>query len=175
MRRPTSVEELLDIEAIRQLKGLYSVLLDQKRWDEWRELFTDDLIVEGLPFRRDIGGDGFVAEVKRLLHPWITTHHIHNGRIVITGENTARALWPMQDDIEDPELPPGDPNRRHLGYGWYEEEYRKDESGDWRISYFRLSRIRWENIELKTSPLGEVRGLEGEDVSGAKPLGAEFI
>ena len=33
---------LWEIEAIKQLKARYCRYLDAKRWDDWRELFTDD-------------------------------------------------------------------------------------------------------------------------------------
>lgn len=35
-----TVEQMADIEAIRQLKARYFRLMDQKRWDELRDVFT---------------------------------------------------------------------------------------------------------------------------------------
>ena len=39
-------DELADIEAIRQLKARYFRTLDQKDWEGYREVFTDDVVVD---------------------------------------------------------------------------------------------------------------------------------
>jgi len=41
--------EIVEIEAIKQLKARYFRLMDEKRWDEWAEVFTEDFegIVHG--------------------------------------------------------------------------------------------------------------------------------
>ena len=35
-------EDLVEIEQIRQLKARYFHLMDQKRWDEWEQVFCED-------------------------------------------------------------------------------------------------------------------------------------
>jgi len=49
--------ELTTVEAIEQLKQLkarYFRLMDQKRWDEWQEVFTEDVtaVYHGVPGSR---------------------------------------------------------------------------------------------------------------------------
>ena len=41
-----NASDLVEIEAIKQLKARYFRLLDTKRWDAWREVFTEDLRAE---------------------------------------------------------------------------------------------------------------------------------
>ena len=40
--RPMELTDLLEIEQIKQLKARYFRLMDQKRWDEFAQLFTED-------------------------------------------------------------------------------------------------------------------------------------
>ncbi|CAB4836986.1 MAG: hypothetical protein F2754_17095 [Actinobacteria bacterium] len=44
---------LADIEEIRQLKARYFRLTDQKRWDEWLDVFVEDVRIDWPP---DKGG-----------------------------------------------------------------------------------------------------------------------
>ncbi|NOT53085.1 MAG: SnoaL-like domain-containing protein, partial [Deltaproteobacteria bacterium] len=47
-----------EVEQIQQLKARYFRLMDQKRWDEWRELFTEDVtaVYHGVPGNRRSDG-----------------------------------------------------------------------------------------------------------------------
>ena len=136
-------EEWRDIEAIKQLKARYFRLMDTKQWEAWRDVFTDDARFEGT--RRAFSGpDEFVAATSAWLHPATTVHQGHMPEIVRTGKATARGVWAMFDRVEfpteDQEGPfPG--SRGFVGYGHYEEEYRK-EGGEWKISLLRLTRLR---------------------------------
>lgn len=136
------LERLLDLEAIKQLKARYFLYVDTKQWDSWRELFTEDVVVEGT--RQPVGAarDAFVDGVRSALEGVQTCHHGHMPIIELTGPNTARGVWAMFDDLR---FPPGhqwsDGYPRLLGYGHYEEEYRKD-GGAWRISFMRLTRLQ---------------------------------
>jgi SnoaL-like domain len=51
---------LAEIEAIKQLKARYFRLLDTKRWDEWREIFSKD-------FEGQVAG----AAVHPTIHSWV--------------------------------------------------------------------------------------------------------
>jgi hypothetical protein len=160
MATPTTLAELLDVEAIKQLKARYCLLLDLKHWDEWRALFTEDARFEGIPYPPDISRDDFVARLSARLEPLTTIHQVHNGAVELTGPTTARGLWAMFDDLEGKEQPENDEFPRRFGYGYYEEEYRKD-GGEWRIAFLRLTRIRvdrvaWQSqpVEVSVAPLG---------------------
>jgi hypothetical protein len=132
---------LLDIEAIKQLKAKYFLFMDCKQWEEWRGLFTDDLRVEGTKQPPDGSRDAFVDGVRDALTGVQTCHQGHTPIIELTSERTARGVWAMFDELRFPDGHPwSEGYPRRLGYGHYEEEYRK-EAGSWRISFLRLARL----------------------------------
>jgi len=130
-----------DIEAIKQLKARYFRLMDQKRWDEWGQVFTADAVMEvpeaGMVNR---GRTEIVSTVSAALVGARTVHHGHMPEIEVTGENRARGIWAMSDYVE---WPPNDDGARVgiTGYGHYLEEYAR-EDGQWRIARTRLERLR---------------------------------
>jgi hypothetical protein len=132
---------LFDIEALKQLKAKYFLYLDTKQWDAWRELFTDDVKVEGTKQTPDATRDTFVAGVRNSLEGVQTCHQGHTPIIELTGESTARGVWAMFDDLRFPDGHPwSEGYPRRIGYGHYEEEYRKVD-GEWKISFMRLARL----------------------------------
>jgi hypothetical protein len=140
------LQELRDIEEIKQLKSRYFFLMDTKRWDEWRTLFTDDARFAGTLQDPDAGPDVFVAGVRTMLDDVLSIHQGHMPLIDLTGPDTARGVWAMYDWLEFKPTHPmhhGLPHR--IGYGHYEEEYRRD-GGRWKISFMRLSRLRVDRL-----------------------------
>jgi hypothetical protein len=160
----TSVQDLIDIEAIKQLKARYCLALDLKRWDEWRACFTDDMVIEGVPFARDLGPDAFVKGVSERLAPLTTVHQVHNGAVTITGPGTARAFWAMYDDLQGFEEPEDAEYPRRQGFGYYEEQYRKGADG-WRISFFRFTRLRVDRLRQDSKRVE----------SAIRPVGAQWL
>jgi hypothetical protein len=139
------VQQLLDIEQIRRLKARYFRLMDTKRWEEFRNLFTDDALFEGNTDLQTITGppglvadsaDRFVAIVRERLERATTVHHGHMPEIEIIDATSATGIWAMVDLLERPDSP----FPSFQGYGHYHDEYRK-EGGQWRISASRLTRI----------------------------------
>jgi len=130
-----------DIEAIKQLKARYFRLMDQKRWDEWGQVFTLNAVMEvpeaGMVNR---GRAEIVRVVSTALEGARTVHHGHMPEIEVADENTARGIWAMFDHVEWPASDGGD-RVGITGYGHYVEEYRR-EDGAWRISHTRLDRLR---------------------------------
>jgi hypothetical protein len=141
MTPPRTLQQLLDVEAIKQLKADYFYLMDTKRWEEWKELFTEDFAVDGPAAHRG-GRDGFVEFVRELLQDVTSFHQGSMPVIDIADETTARGRWSMSDILW---LPAGHPwsggeATRQQGYGHYHEEYRR-ETGPWKIARMRLSRV----------------------------------
>jgi hypothetical protein len=134
-----SLQRLLDIEEIKQLKARYFRLLDAKEWDAWRQLFTEDARFE-VPMPGDLSTrDSFVEVVKSNLADARTAHHGHMPEIEILNTTTARGTWALADYVE---LAPVDNQRAGIrGYGHYHERYRKDD-GRWRISELVLRYLR---------------------------------
>lgn len=135
------VQQLLDLEALKQLKARYFRCLDTKDWAGWTEVFTEDVVME-LPEADTVvdGRDAVVDGVSGALDGVRTVHHGHMPELELTGPDTARGIWAMFDYVEWPLNEDGSRNGM-TGYGHYHEEYRR-EAGGWRISHLRLERLR---------------------------------
>ncbi len=131
-----------DLEAIKQLKARYFRLMDTKQWDAWRDLFTEDAVLQASPDseERFEGRDEIVAKVSHVLRDAVTVHHGHMPEIEIHGD-TASGVWAMDDFVEMPQLV------LH-GWGHYHEEYAR-EDGRWRIRSSRLARLR---LDIQPKP-----------------------
>jgi hypothetical protein len=130
--------DLVEIEAIKQLKARYFRFLDTKQWDAWRELFAGDFQAEihgPHPVIHYESRDAMVDAMREILADAPTVHHGHMPEIELTGPDTARGIWAMLDLVK---LGAG-----FVGYGHYHEEYRKVD-GDWRIARMRLTRLHIE-------------------------------
>lgn len=133
---------LAEIEAIKKLKARYFRLMDQKRWEEWSELFTEDVvgIYQGPhPEIRYEGRADLVTRTSAALANAVTVHHGHMPEIEITSPTTARGIWAMDDYVRIPKV------MLLKGYGHYEEEYLK-ENGRWKIKSIRLTRLHVETL-----------------------------
>jgi ketosteroid isomerase-like protein len=141
-------EDLVTIEQIRQLKARYFHAMDQKRWDDWEQVFCEDALIdttqEGSPLIE--GRKAFREFLPPILQDVKTVHHGHLSEIALTSATTATGTWSMEDHLWWPD-------GRHLwGTGFYFEKYRKDPDGDWRIAEMKLRRIRTEVDGQQTFP-----------------------
>jgi len=138
------LQELLDIEAIKQLKARYFRLMDLKQWDDWGLVFTADCVME-VPEADMVntGRQEIVTNVSGALVGARTCHHGHMPEIQIAGDGTARGVWAMFDYVE---WDARDGTRVGLqGYGHYREQYVR-EDGQWRIARTRLERLRVDSL-----------------------------
>ena len=142
MTDPTpSLEDLVSIEQIKQLKARYFRLLDTQQWTDWGEVFAEDGVMD---VSDDTGSREtglvrgrvrIVKAVSGMLSGARTVHHGHMPEIELLSATEARGVWAMFDYIEFK------PSRGIRGYGHYHEEYRK-EAGKWHISKLKLTRLR---------------------------------
>jgi 3-phenylpropionate/cinnamic acid dioxygenase small subunit len=113
-----------EVEQIKQVKARYFRLMDQKRWDEWREVFTEDVtaVYHGVPgsHRSDDltqlkcnGRTELVGTISGFLSKGISIHHGHMPEIEVTSPTTARGIWAMVDYLRMPQF-------TLKGYGHYE-------------------------------------------------------
>jgi uncharacterized protein (TIGR02246 family) len=141
----TAIQQLLDIEQIKQLKARYFRLVDTKQWDGWGKVFASDAVLEvpeGDLVHR--GRAEIVANVSTVMEHLRTVHHGLMPEIEITGPDTARGVWAMSDYVE---WPSEDGTRVGLrGYGHYVEEYVR-EDGQWCIARSRLERLRVDPLD----------------------------
>lgn len=151
---PTA-DDLADIESIRQLKARYFRLMDQKRWDEWRDVFVEDVEIctpddTGDPTPA-VGRDSWIEGLKAMIDPVSTIHHGHMSEIAVNGDE-ARGVWAMEDHLF---WPPESGLGHMWGTGWYEETYRRGADGEWRIATLYLRRIRVESDGRQLFPREE--------------------
>ena len=129
--------DLVEIEAIKQLKARYCRLLDTKDWTGWRAIFADDFHSDTSEAGGKVidGADEFVAFTRKSLRGQATVHQVHAPEIEVTSATTARGVWALEDVVR---FGPG-VNLR--GYGHYTETYEKTD-GQWRIKSSKLTRLR---------------------------------
>jgi hypothetical protein len=131
--------DLVDIEALKQLKARYCRLLDTKDWVAWRQLFSDDFVSDTSTAggRLIEGADDFVAFTRSNLKKpsQVTAHQVHAPELELTSPVAARGVWALEDVVR---LAPGITLR---GYGHYHETYAKVD-GQWLITSSTLTRLR---------------------------------
>ena len=140
-----AVQRLVEIEAIKQLKGRYQRAVDTKDWDLMRSVLAPDchsVYSDGkysfddrdaiVTFLSDGLGDPAVVQ---------SMHHAHTPEIEITSDTTARGTWYLEDFVIS-ELPSdGAPHGTVMhGTGIYRDEYAKID-GDWMIAKTGYERI----------------------------------
>jgi hypothetical protein len=130
-----------EIEDIKRLKARYCRLMDQKRWQEWGDLFTADAVLETgegdghmVIAGRDAIRDGVAAAMDGIL----SSHNAGNPEIELTGPKTATGIW-SATFIQFA--------GRLRGYGFYYEDYVKDE-GAWRIAKLSMPTTFVEGSEI---------------------------
>jgi len=149
-----SIEQLNDIEDIKQLKARYCRLIDQKQWSELESDFVTDAAIEiaGAPggaddTQRFTSAHEFIDALSKLMGPLVSVHQVHAPEIEILDEQNARGTWTVADRLV---FPAGSPLKVLQGWGIYHETYKK-KSGRWQIASVRLERLLVEPVENKVS------------------------
>ena len=129
-------EDLVEIEQIKQLKARYFRLMDQKRWDEFAELFTEDCeqswqAAPDQPAGGGQGREGVVAFIRQSLEGIRSVHHGHMPEIELTGPDTAVGIWALHDHCR------ANGEIVFDGAGYYRDEYERHD-GRWLIRSTRL-------------------------------------
>lgn len=129
-----STPEFADWLAICNLKAAYCRLLDTKDWENWKQLFTEDCVVDttGAGGSVEHGRDRFVGFVSKTLATARTAHQIHSPEITVEGD-TAYVVWAMQDRVMKDEF-------ALTGYGHYRETCVRTTQG-WKIAEQKLTRL----------------------------------
>jgi SnoaL-like domain len=118
-----------DLEDLRQLKYRYLRTLDLKLWDDFADTLANDIQASyGTRLSFD-GRDAVVDFMRTSLPPTIiTVHQCHHPELTVDGD-TATGTWYLEDKVIITE------HRMLLtGAAFYEDEYRRDPDGVWRIS-----------------------------------------
>jgi hypothetical protein len=131
----SQIQRLADIEAIKTVKHKYIRLVDSKKWDEWRGLFTEDCILNTEGGVHE-GPDDIVQGISRSIGNGNTIHRVTMPEITFTGPDTAEVIWGQQDVVS---VIHGGQDYSFQGYGYYHEEYVRTPAG-WKIRRSRLER-----------------------------------
>jgi len=157
----TEYTELMDIEAIKKLRILYSHLLDTKDLDRLTGLFTEDAVCNfgggrGIwtgreELRRNWAGVHTEFDTNRAgSYPFL--HAVTNHWVELTGPNSAEGRCYLLDWVT------AQVDRNPLlVLGIYADIYRK-ESGTWRISYCRIDYV-WPERDVVGGAPGGLRAV----------------
>ena len=137
-----------DVEEIKKLKARYFRCLDSKDWDGYRNVFTDDVVVDLSPAGDVVrqGIDAFMEYVRGLTLVQ-SVHQGHMPEIDLTSPTTARGIWALEDFNR------WENGQDTHGYGHYHETYEKVD-GQWRIKTMRLSYLRIDVTSATIRPGG---------------------
>jgi hypothetical protein len=134
----TTIENLIDIHEIKNLRILYSAYFDGQEIDKLMELLTPDVVCE---FGPEYGGNweghetiraNFLSYMDREGQPWSVMHAITNHIIELTGPDTAKGRCYLLDlNLAD-----GNPDPLFL-FGVYDDLYKKVD-GNWLIYRTRI-------------------------------------
>ncbi len=140
----TTIEDLLDIHEIENLRIRYSAYFDGREIDKLMRLFSDDAVCE---FGPEYGGDwedsetirnSFLRYMEREGQAWSVLHAITNHTIELTGPDTARGRCYLLD------LNLADANENPLYlFGAYDDLYKKVD-GQWLMYRTRIDFL-WPN------------------------------
>jgi hypothetical protein len=141
-----TLDQLNDLEAIRQLKARYFRLMDTQQWRAWESCFTADIsaFYAGVPratpdLPLDAGLEGHAALVAGVSSLMTGAQSIHQGfmpELELTSATTARGIWAMFDYVMLPTC-------HFKGWGHYHEDYVKEDGG-WRMKRIKLTRLHTE-------------------------------
>lgn len=128
------------LEEIRRVKYRYLRCVDQKRWDEFAGTLTADATANyGTPAMGEplnlAGRDAITAFMRVNLGPdIITTHFAGQPEIDVNGDQAA-GTWCFEDTVISTTH-----NIMIRGCAFYEDRYRRDTDGAWRISHTGYTR-----------------------------------
>ena len=142
--------DLVVLEEIKRLKYRYLRGVDLKLWDEVADTFTVDATADY--GTHAVGGDGKKFEGRDAILEFltaslgngiITVHHAGQPEIEVDGD-TATGRWSFTDKVIVP-----DHKVIIEGAAFYEDTYRRDADGAWRMSHIGYVRtyesmLSWE-------------------------------
>jgi hypothetical protein len=132
-----TVEELLAVESIKNLRVLGSRYLDSGRLDDLVALYTEDAICEFGPYGTWRGRETFRDNFAAAEAPFYASgyfsnlHVVTNHAVELTGPDTATGVVYLLDFVTGDQMREGGNPLYWLGV--YEEEYRRT-GQHWRIS-----------------------------------------
>ena len=140
------IGDLEDMRAIERLQAEYWDTLDAKDWDGLRACLVEDFVfVNNTTGGLYEGREGMLATMRAKFADGVTSSHQgHHQWIELTGEETARSHWSLQDDLYDAQR-----GGEFVGRAHYDNEYVKID-GRWYFAKMSLTYLRGEaNIKKR--------------------------
>ena len=144
-----TIEELCEIEEIRNLRTLYAHYYDGNRVEELVDLFTDDAVCDfGENYGKWVGKEEihreYAAAAANKSPAYGILHNVTNPWIRIVDETTAIGRWYLlnvrsTEGVENP----------LILFGIYDERYQKTGDG-WKIQRTRIDFL-WPRREINGS------------------------
>ncbi len=132
-----TLEELLEIEAIKVVKYRYQRAVDTRDWELMATLLTEDATCAYSSGRFSYEGRDAIIGFLRASMPQdkLSTHLVHQPEIELTGPDTAKACWAIEDVviIESERI-------IVRGAAYYRDRLRKVD-GEWRIAHTGYRRL----------------------------------
>lgn len=141
----TNLEQLLAIEAIKQLKARYFHCMDFKDWNGLRDVFSADALFDvrgalevpkpgAVHTEPPLSGlDNIITYIRQGLEPLVSVHYGHMPHITLLAADRAEGIWTLEDWLYSPA-------GTFHGQGHYHERYMRTDQG-WRIQHLRLTRL----------------------------------
>ena len=124
--------DLETLEDVRRLKYRYLRTLDTKQWDDFADTLAPDVEANYGKRLSFTGRDAVVEYMRTSLPPTIITiHQCHHPEIELAGDpvTSATGTWYLYDKVLVLE------HRLMLtGAAFYDDTYRRETDGAWRIS-----------------------------------------
>jgi len=127
-----SLQEISDRLEIQDLIYNYSAIIDQKRFDDLRNVFTEDAHIDYSAFGAPVGGrDAIIAFLHQVMGMFPNHQHLNaNAQITVDGDTaTGRVMCFNPQEISMPD----DKTHIFMCGLWYVDEYTRTDVG-WRIS-----------------------------------------
>jgi uncharacterized protein (TIGR02246 family) len=131
-------EDLVEIEAIKQVKYRYLRAVDTRDWDLLAGTLTEDATCAYSGGKLSYEGRDAIVKFLNESMPerdMLTSHKVHHPEIVLTGPHTADARWGLEDVVI---ILSAGLNLR--GAAFYEDKMVKVD-GDWRIAHTGYRRL----------------------------------
>ena len=136
---PFTLQQLSDLEDIRQLKARYFRCIDTGNEGELATLFTEDVRVDlrGGGYRLQVEGRGEMIDFigSSFNSDIVAMHHGHTPEIAFVAPDEATGTWYLQDRFIDPVR-----GTDTIGSSLYYDTYRRTDDG-WKIAASEYERV----------------------------------
>ncbi len=134
-----TLQQLSDLEEIRQLKARYFRCIDTGNETELATVFAEDVTIDlrGGGYRLQVSGRQNMVDFigSTFNSDIIAMHHGHTPEISFTGPDSAKGTWYLEDRFIDPVR-----NEDTVGSSLYHDQYVRTVDG-WKVQHSEYDRV----------------------------------